>query len=99
MLTGEHEPDAGSPAGRERDRAHADPRLPGRAQHVAQRVPAAHRGPGPGWTETDVHRVGAALQRRGLAAHKTQFGVTRWALTEAGLGQARALSRTELRHG
>lgn len=45
-------------------------------------------------TETDVHRVGAALQRRGLAAHKTQFGVTRWTLTGAGLGQARKLARS-----
>jgi hypothetical protein len=45
-------------------------------------------------TETDVHRVGAALQRRGLAAHKTQFGVTRWTLTETGLTQARWLARS-----
>jgi len=48
----------------------------------------------PGWTETDVHRVGAALQRRGLAAHKTLHGRTRWTLTGAGLGQARRLARS-----
>jgi hypothetical protein len=45
-------------------------------------------------TETDIHRIGAALQRRGLAAHKTHYGVTRWTLTEAGLGQARRLARS-----
>jgi hypothetical protein len=45
-------------------------------------------------TETDVHRIGAALQRRGLVAHKTRYGITRWALTEAGLGTARRLARS-----
>jgi hypothetical protein len=51
-------------------------------------------GLGKGWTETDVHRVGAALQRRGLVAHRTTLMVTRWTLTEAGLAQARRLARS-----
>ena len=46
-----------------------------------------------GVTVTDIHRAGAGLQRRGLAVHKTQFGVTRWALTETGAGYARRLAR------
>jgi hypothetical protein len=46
-----------------------------------------------GFTVTDVDRMGAALQRRGLATHKTQFGTTRWALTEHGLGEARHAAR------
>ena len=51
-------------------------------------------GLGAGWTETDVHRVGTALQRRGLVTHKTLYGVTRWTLTGAGLAQARRLARS-----
>jgi hypothetical protein len=47
-----------------------------------------------GVTVTDIHRAGAALQRRGLAVSKTQFGVTRWALTQTGQGYARRLART-----
>jgi hypothetical protein len=46
-----------------------------------------------GVTVTDIHRTGAALQRRGLAVHRTQFGETRWALTETGAGLARHLSK------
>jgi hypothetical protein len=42
-----------------------------------------------GYTETDVDRIGRALQRRGLATHKTLHGVTRWALTGTGIGEAR----------
>jgi hypothetical protein len=45
-------------------------------------------------TETDVHRVGAALQRRGLVSHKTQYGTTRWTLTEHGAREARRLARS-----
>lgn len=45
-------------------------------------------------TETDIHRIGAQLQRKGLAAHKTLLSRTRWTLTEAGLGQARRLMRS-----
>jgi hypothetical protein len=41
-----------------------------------------------GYTETDVDRIGRALQRRGLATHKTLHGVTRWALTGTGTGEA-----------
>lgn len=46
-----------------------------------------------GVTVTDIHRVGAALQRRGLVVHRTQHGVTRWTLTETGVGLARHLVR------
>lgn len=45
-------------------------------------------------TETDVHRIGAALQRRGLVAHRTQYGTTRWTLTEHGAREARQLARS-----
>jgi hypothetical protein len=46
-----------------------------------------------GVTRTDIHRCGQALQRRGLVAHKTLYGTTRWALTEQGAGQAAHLAK------
>lgn len=46
-----------------------------------------------GVTVTDIHRDAASLQRKGLVAHRTQFGATRWTLTETGTGCARHLAR------
>lgn len=43
---------------------------------------------------TELHRVADHLVRKGLAARRTRFGVTRWTLTESGAGYARRLARS-----
>ena len=44
-------------------------------------------------SQTYIHKLGEQLVRRGLAARKTTFGVTRFALTDHGTAEARRLVR------
>lgn len=46
-----------------------------------------------GTSEARIVKLGEQLTGRGLAARKTIYGVTRFALTEAGLAHARHLAR------
>jgi len=71
----DREPTAGCPSGRSR-------------WHTAERLMDEEDFDPGGITE--LHRVAARLQRKGLVAARTIIGRTRWALTEDGLRVAKA---------
>ena len=62
--------------------------MPGRLQPLAHAGRLIDEQRVTGMTVTDIHRAGAALARRGLVVSRTQFEVTRWALTGSGAGYA-----------